>query len=215
MKRINTVVICFIILIIIGLCTNHSMAGYNDGLAHYKAGEFTQAITALQEAVEQNPASLDTRYLLGLTYYKAGKYEESKAQLEQVTVGRPHHGKAHTNLARTLLRLEAYPEAIEAASRGAKLTSDSGAFNTLGRAYQALKKYDEADQAFQTAIEKDPDNPWPYNNRGYLLILKAGNNPMQHATEAHELFKKAIELSPNNAIFLKNMRYSASLLHSK
>lgn len=43
-------------------------------LGHYRAGEYQQAASALQEILDTEPQNWDARLMLGACYYKAGKF---------------------------------------------------------------------------------------------------------------------------------------------
>ena len=187
-------------------------ADYTDGYLLYKQGNYEGAVTALTEVLAGQPDHEDGHYLLGLCYHKLGRYEEAKAALQGVVEKNPEHAKAQTNLARVLMKLKAYNPALEAAKKGVELLGDSSAYNVLGLAYLGLEQYDEADQAFGKAIEKDPRNPWPYNNRGYALILKGKDAPAEYASEALKMFDKALELNPENDLFKRNREFVVGVM---
>lgn len=175
-------------------------AAYLDGLALYKEGNYEGAVAALLE----EPVSVDAQYILGLCYYKMGKYEESKTALEGVLKQQPDHARAQINLARTLMKLNAYAAALEHAKMGVEGSPDSSGYNVLGMAAMRLKKFDEAKQAFDKAIELDPKNPWPHNNLGFMLLVQYEGNIKEIAGQALQQFNKALALAPDNALFKRN-----------
>ncbi len=189
-----------------------AVADYATGLAQYEQGDYAAAAATLAADLAEGPENLDARYLLGLCYHKMGKYEEARSEQAAVIAGRPGHAKAHTNLARALLKLEAYDEAVVEASKGVQLLEDSGAYNVLGLAYLAKKRFEEADAAFAKAIALNPEGAWAYNNRGYALLVKGEEKPREVAAAALELFNKALERSPGHEIFLRNKEYAERVL---
>lgn len=187
-------------------------ADYAAGLARYEAGDYEAAAATLSAIAAEGAGNPDVSYLLGLCYQKLGKYEEARGELAAAVASSPGHAKAHTNLARALLKLEAYDEAVAEASKGVELLGDSGSYNVLGLAWLAKKEYTKADAAFAKAIELAPEGAWAYNNRGYALILKGGENPKAVAAEALELFNKALERSPGHEVFLRNKEFAERVL---
>lgn len=187
-------------------------ADYAAGLAQYEAGDYEGAAATLSPIAAEAPGNGDVRYLLGLCYRKLGKYEEARTELAAAVAASPGHAKAHTNLARALLKLEAYDEAVAEASKGVELLGDSGAYNVQGLAYMAKKEFTKADAAFAKAIELAPEGAWAYNNRGYALILKGGDNPKAVAAKALDLFNMALERSPGHEVFLRNKEFAERVL---
>jgi tetratricopeptide (TPR) repeat protein/transglutaminase-like putative cysteine protease len=64
------------------------------------------------------------------------------------------------------------------------------AWNNLGRAHLALRRYDDALAAFQKQIEVNPYDEWSYNNMGRVYVAQ-GKYP-----EAEKAFKKQLEINP-------------------
>ncbi len=92
---------------------------------------------------------------------------------------------------------EEYGEILEALS--AYLTSyprNANAQNNLGVAYRELGQAENAQQAFDAAIQADPQNPIPYINKGDLY--------KQHGAyqQAIEYFTKAINLKGDVSYYL-------------
>src|SRR5438105_2672884 len=54
------------------------------GTTYYKAGNFVQAVTYLNRALQENPSDKEAVQLLGLSYYFSGKSAEAIPLLEQV-----------------------------------------------------------------------------------------------------------------------------------
>jgi superkiller protein 3 len=69
----------------------------------------------------------------------------------------------------------------------------------MGDAYYRLKKYNEAIDAFQKAIEIDPKYAYAYNNMGIALRKQGKYN------DAIAAYKKAIEVDPKDAYAYNNM----------
>lgn len=69
---------------------------------------------------------------------------------------------------------------------------------TLANTLSQLHKFDEANLAFERAIQLNPNNPGMYFNRGLLMHKKIGNlyNKNGRHEEAIMLFDKAIKLNP-------------------
>jgi len=191
------------IIVMVAMVTSLSFADVRQGFLNYQDGEYEAALKAV-EGMEETPEVL---YLKGISYYKLGDYEKSKDALTAVLEEKPDDAKASTNLARALMKLEEYEKALPYARQGAEADSDSGAYNVLGMVQMRLGNFDQAKAALDKAIELNPKNPWPYNNKGFMLILKNREDLKSIAEEAMGYFKKAMELAPNNELFRRNMEF--------
>ena len=56
---------------------------YSFGCAHYNSGQYRDALSALEKAVELNPQHGYSRYHLGLTLGELGQYEAALRQLNE------------------------------------------------------------------------------------------------------------------------------------
>ncbi len=191
------------IMVMVAMVTSLSFADVRQGFLNYQDGEYEAALKAV-EGMEETPEVL---YLKGISYYKLGDYEKSEDALTAVLEEKPDDAKASTNLARALMKLDEYEKALPYARQGAEADSDSGAYNVLGMVQMRLGNFDQAKAALDKAIELNPKNPWPYNNKGFMLILKNREDLKSIAEEAMGYFKKAMELAPNNELFRRNMEF--------
>lgn len=80
-----------------------------------------------------------------------------------------------------------------------KSTSRSREYNTMGSALVKLKKYSEAIENYNKAIELDPDWDVPLNHRGYCE-LELGN-----LEKAYQDINKAREMNPDNSYAWMNL----------
>ncbi len=67
-------------------------------------------------------------------------------------------------------------------------------YSGLGDSYNALKRYKESDQAYEKALEINPDNSYALNNYAYYLTLRG-----ESLEKAEKMSKHANQLDPNNA----------------
>lgn len=96
------------------------------------------------------------------------------------------------------LQKKNYNEAIEILNEGKNFVFDNkillGQFySNLGDAYYRLNKYPESDEAYEKALELEPDNVYVLNNYAYYLSLR--NEKLQ---QAEEMSKRSNEIQPNN-----------------
>lgn len=162
-----------------------SIASYSNLVyAYFNTNRVDEAIPVLEKA-NQLGASADIVGMLGQIYNeKAGKmmdaYQSSK------------------NVEDSLKAIEMYNKSIRVLEEGrTKFPDDGDILLRLSNAYIGANKLDVAMSAFQTGVEKEPDNKYYRYNYGVLLL-----NAKDY-TAAEEQFKKAVELDPEytNAIY--------------
>ncbi len=95
-----------------------------------------------------------------------------------------------------------YEDASYALEQGKKLSSANlnllGAFNSmLGDAYNGQELYNKSDEAFEAALDFDPNNYGILNNYSYYLALRKEN-----LEKAEKMSKKVIDNNPEDVTFL-------------
>lgn len=86
------------------------------GTDAYEAGNFEEALTQYDAALQQQPSDARLHYNRGLTLYKLGRYEEAKAALQQaLELDRAGElkGKAHYNLGNVAVAAGDRKEAVK------------------------------------------------------------------------------------------------------
>lgn len=97
--------------------------------------------------------------------------------------------------------LKKYEQALKILKSGKDLIIDDDKlmvdfYRYIGEAYHAQKNYREADNAFEKALEINPNQPYLLNNYSYYLSVRKEN-----LTRAEELAEKANEIIKNQASF--------------
>ncbi|PRY53635.1 tetratricopeptide repeat protein [Arcticibacter pallidicorallinus] len=98
-------------------------------------------------------------------------------------------------------QLENHEKAIERFSQATSLDTENAVYQSqvqasLGNSLNSLKKYKEADAAFDKALTLDPVNAYALNNYAYYLSLRK-----EHLEKAAKMSSQANELDPENASF--------------
>jgi tetratricopeptide (TPR) repeat protein len=153
-------------------------AWYNKGLALAKQSKYDEAIQAFDKAIEINPKDADAWNNKGLALGKLGLTAESKAAIDRA---KELETEGSTGTPGTI--------SISPNATGtAKDWFDEG--NTL----YAQGRYDDAIQAFDKAIEIDPQDADVRYNKGAPLY---GQKKYGEAIQAYD---KAIEIDPQYAL---------------
>lgn len=95
-----------------------------------------------------------------------------------------------------------YHDAITVFEQAKKYTFDNAELSSvingqLGDAYNGIKNYEKADQAYDAALEADPDNEHALNNYSYYLSLRK-----EKLDIAKKMSTKLIRRFPNNPNYL-------------
>jgi len=140
------------------------------GYAYLNAGQYDQAITALEEALRLQPENAEFHRHLGNAYYWQGKPEPSMAssQVEQAI--------SEYEAARSL-----------DASDGLLLTVLGGAYNEAGRPEDALRAYEDA-----VRVAPCDDDA--------LLLLATQYDSLGHSEDAVAAYRQLVQLNPRQAI---------------
>jgi len=109
---------------------------------------------------------------------------EGKGRAAQVYQSAGHHAEAIPLL---LELLDADPGSVELRFR-------------LGAAYERTGRVSEAASAFQTLLERSPDNSMALNYLGYMWAEKGENLP-----DALRMIRRAVELEPDNAAYIDSL----------
>ena len=78
---------------------------FNLGALFLAEGDTERAIALLEQALERNPSSLQTRTKLGAAYSAASRLAEAREQLRGVVLDEPGNADAHYQLGRVLMKL--------------------------------------------------------------------------------------------------------------
>jgi tetratricopeptide (TPR) repeat protein len=186
------------------------MSQFHDAEDRFKAGieakhhqDLPRASEHFRAVLALNPNHPEAYAELGAIAYALGNFEDAAQQLQQAIDLDPHHGNAQLFLALTLGELKQH-DAAEARFQMAILDSESPAvaYAAYGSYLGALSRPD-AEQAFKSALERDPECILALRDYARLLASYDRND------EAEELFKKALQIDPDSAP--TNLRYGRFL----
>ena len=151
-----------------------AIAQGNLGTAHYRRGQWEQAITCYREALRLGPVTAQMHYNLGLALEAAGQGNEAMAEYGAAVKILPYFAQAHTKRARLLVARGRSGEALEhlrvALSYVPAMTE---AHVALGLALSELGRFEPAAVAFGKALALQPENAEAQFGRG-LALARAG-----------------------------------------
>lgn len=116
--------------------------------------------------------------------------------LRVAAANNPEHAEPQYVLARSLMRLKKWNEALEVAETAVNLEPANPEYQaTLGWCYIGLGKDEQALQPFRKAATLDPDNPRLWRDLGRLAHMLGRNQ------EAFDAFSVVHDLNPNHLVW--------------
>ena len=148
-----------------------------------------KAIDAFRQAIKLNPDLAEAHFQLGIAYALI----ESERKLSGADVETPANSAKKGEPAKPDSQKE-FERAVEAYKKWLKtnLKDDAAQFN-LGRAYNKLNQDEEAEDAFQEAVDLKPTDTEYQTELGAIRIKLAKFH------EAIPVLKEALKLDPDNA----------------
>jgi tetratricopeptide (TPR) repeat protein/uncharacterized membrane protein YeaQ/YmgE (transglycosylase-associated protein family) len=198
-----------------------NLGGYYTAIKHYKKAleEYNSAIDYYKDALKVNPVYEMALEDMGYLCIELRKYKEAAAAYKRAVEIKSDNLSFNKNLGRIYLKLgdkaekmanrerkfKAAENCIKIFKKCLKLSPDSPeAYTELGDAYVMGKDLDKAKEAYEKAIELNSDYAPAYNNLGYNIYIKKGTDN----TKAIELINKALNLSPNTAVFWDSLGWA-------
>jgi len=159
------------------------------GLEAYRAGEYTRAAAAFEEAAHHNPEA-------GEYYFNRGMSEQALGQIDRAifTYGlavrlSPGIVQAYQNTAQCYLQKGMPDKALETLETGATSNPYTGeAFLNVGRFYVDRKDLAMARLWYAKAVAADPDNSLAHRDYGRLLLrLGEREKGIEHLRKSWDL----------------------------
>jgi tetratricopeptide (TPR) repeat protein len=164
------------------------------GLSFAIRGEYKEALSYYQEAVERSPGDAQAWYGLGNCYVGLDQPEEAIAAYRQVVAHDPDNPGAHHNLGRYFSELGRYEEAITSYQAATALAPDHlPALFDMAVTFGKMDRHLEEKAAYETVVRLRPDL-YPAHYQMGLACLQLGLYDEAIAAE-----KKALEIKPDFA----------------
>lgn len=186
---------------------SHIVQAYNGlSYAYFKLEDFDSALRYLEKGVSLSDDAA-FHYRMGTIYLKKGDKESALRSLETAL---DRNGSLLTAYPLLIgltkeLRGEAEAGKIEKRYRLAIADTEGEEHFKKGVQFYLTHKMELAKQEFLESIEKNPENPAPYANIGYLYYDEGD------LAKSHEFHTRALELDPNHA----NAHYGIALVYKQ
>ena len=126
--------------------------------AYERLGKPEEAENTYRRAIELRPHYWAGYNWLGAFYYRHVRFREAAEMFNQVVALAPDSFLGYSNLGATHVEQARYADAIKILEKSIAIRPSDYGYTNLGNAYFFLRRYEEADQAYQHAIklsEKD------------------------------------------------------------
>ncbi len=126
--------------------------------AYERLGKPEEAENTYRRAIELRPHYWAGYNWLGAFYYRHVRFREAAEMFNQVVALAPDSFLGYSNLGATHVEQARYADAIKILEKSIAIRPSDYGYTNLGNAYFFLRRYEEADQAYQQAIklsEKD------------------------------------------------------------
>jgi uncharacterized protein (TIGR03032 family) len=168
------------------------------GVVHCNLGDLETGITCYQKALTLQP-SAHIRFNLGLALQKAGRLTEAEQTYLNLIADHPTYAVAHQHLG-NLYQQQAQPTvAIRYYQQALQHQPNATTWCNLGVALQTIGEIEQAQRAFQQALELDPNHLEAHNGLGAVYAKQ------EAATPAIQHYQQALTIQPNYLPALINL----------
>lgn len=180
------------------------------GIRLYRSKRWDVALKELLQVDTSNfdsEENTDLAYYLGLCYTKLEQYDEALLYLEQVVTGGSDPLRAY-QCRMTLAYIYSITDRSKLAEFELRHLLEKGfesvqIYDTLAYAAYSQKRYDDAVDLYQKALDLERDNPTALNGLGYILT-----DTEKDIRKGLILCKKAVEKRPQNAAYMDSLGWA-------
>jgi len=155
-------------------------------------GKFDEALSALNEISQSDPAAKNLSHEFGIVYYRKGDYRNAITSLQRAISENPNDAEATQLIGLSLYLSEKSADAIPYLEKVQSWypSASVDASYILGVAYIQTKNYSSARVAFAKMFQVPPDSAEAYLFTARLLLR------LDFGPVAEEYGKKAVDLDP-------------------
>jgi len=184
--------------------STHKVRPYiNLGSAYYQQGDFIQALSNYNKAIEINPGCADAYYGRGNVYSQLGDLPQALSNYNKAIEIDPGYTDAYYNRGNAYAKQGDFAQALSNYDRAIEIKPRSPQiYNSIGNAYTKQGNFDQALSNYNKAIEIDPGYADAYYNRGIFWGQHG------HLKQAVTDFTKAIAINPKDGDYYYNRGFA-------
>lgn len=169
---------------------------------YFRADSLQKAQLNFRKATELDPSRYPIWQQLMIISFDLKDYDEVVVLSEASQELFPSQPTSYYFAGLAHLQLKNYSASVEQLNTGKLMVIGNDAllaqfYASLGDAYNALKEFDNSDQAYQQSLQLSPDNTYVLNNYSYYLSLRK-----EDLEQAEQMMKKCLDLEPNQSSYL-------------
>lgn len=148
---------CFTVFTPAHADTQQSQRFYDEGVQQLQSGNASAAVIQLRNAIQQDPANLKARQLLGQLYLRTGDAVSAEKELRRVFEAQ-RSDEVELQLAQALMMQRRYGDVFAVLSpQGATPELTQAKLVMSGQAYMGTGQIDDAESQFRAALETAPN----------------------------------------------------------
>lgn len=158
------------------------------------------AIRYAQKAIELDPEQVRSHLNLAAAYEMAGRFEDAVKEYEIALELGETNSELLLRVIGAYMKSKRWQEAANAAETLIRIAPTDRAYERLGRAYFRLQKYELSMEAYEKAVELNPESWASLNGLGVNALnawLKSGRSDSQMALTAREAFHASLRINPD------------------
>jgi tetratricopeptide (TPR) repeat protein len=160
----------------------------NIGASSYALQQYREAADAYKQAIRLEDSKADTQYALGLSLEKLNRTDEEALAYKRALALNPGHAGAIEKLGLAYMKQKRWNDAFTAFDQLKIYKPEAKTYNHIGESLYELGKTEEASEAFNTAVNYNPDLEKARYNLGRSYV-KLGKPDM--AQVQYEILKAA------------------------
>lgn|GEM_PF-3467589 len=169
------------------------------GFAYNQLEQYNLAVKDLNQAIKLDPTLATAFANRGHAYYKLGRYDQALKDCNEAIRLNPNLAQAYIYRGNVYSKLEQFQKSLQDINKGMALQAaagDAGSLISRSRTQYLLGNYKAAVADATKAIQKDPNNPVAYDNRGLA------EHQLKQYQAALKDYNKAISLKPHEAKYI-------------
>src|SRR5271167_625143 len=169
------------------------------GLVADGTGQYREAATEYQQALELEPGNEDAYVGLALAYEHQGTINEAEQSYQRAIEAHPNSPYSYNSLGTFYLRREEYDKAVQMFQKVIAMAPEGyGAYVNLGATYNGMGQYDKSVESLRKSISLRP------SYAGYVNLGVAYGGLNRFADEA-AAYAEAIKLDPQEFVTWGNL----------
>ncbi|MEX0742323.1 MAG: tetratricopeptide repeat protein, partial [Phycisphaeraceae bacterium] len=175
-------------------------ANFNLATAYLQIDQAGQALPYARRAAELEPSTQASFVNLGAVYAALGRHEEAIEAYRQAEQQGPYSSQLTTNLVNALVRSRQYEQAIAVIEEALNNEPSARYFERLGYVNFRLGRYQQSLEAYDNALQMEPDETAALNGAGVsLMTLYIQGDRNDHALHdrAIKSWRQSLSISPD------------------